>query len=438
MIQSVRIICRTAVHFGLLLHQMDVSTAFLYADIQELVFVEQPSGFEVKDKDGGELVMQLEKSLYGLAQSPREVVQHHRSRPCAEIGFVPLQSDTCVYLYDQDGVRIFLTLCVNDLLLASNNSDAMAMMKEKLKQRFKMTDMGAVSLVLGMETKRELERGTLTISREAYSKFILERFGMSECKPTNTPGYGLKLSNQQPDETLLDEEENKRYQGIVGCLIYASQVLGYDIMYAVGQLARPMAKPSKIHMVAAKHSLRYLAEITDFSITYKRGGFKLEFLSNSNWADNPDNGKSTSFYLSMLCNTPISFKSGLQGLTAMSTMEAEVVASSLAMKESVFCSNMLTELGLGKDVAKVPLYCDNTTTLHVLGNRSFSSRTKPIALRFFLIRELVSEGRISIHYILTYINPADIGTKHLNKQRSRNLLSIIGNFNVNDFINSHS
>ena len=59
MIQSVRIICCIVVHFGLLLHQMDVLTAFLYAHIRELVFVEQPPGFEVKDKDGGELVMQL-------------------------------------------------------------------------------------------------------------------------------------------------------------------------------------------------------------------------------------------------------------------------------------------------------------------------------------------------------------------------------------------
>ena len=58
------------VHFGLLLHQIDVSTVFLYADIQELVFVEQPPSFEVNDKDGGELVMQLEKGLYGLARSP--------------------------------------------------------------------------------------------------------------------------------------------------------------------------------------------------------------------------------------------------------------------------------------------------------------------------------------------------------------------------------
>ena len=185
------------------------------------MFVEQPPGFEVKDKDGGELVMQLEKSLYGLAQ--RSGNWFNTIDPAlVKMGFVPLQSDTCVYLYDHDGVRIYLTLYVDDLLLASNNSDAMAMVKDKLNQRFKMTDMGAVPLVLGMEIKRDFERGTLTISQKAYSKSILERFGMSDCKQTNSPGYGPELSNQQPDETLLDEEENKRYQGIVGCLMYVS------------------------------------------------------------------------------------------------------------------------------------------------------------------------------------------------------------------------
>ena len=138
----------------------------------------------------------------------------------------------------------------------------------------------------------------------------------------------------------------------------------------------------------------------------------------------------------MLCDAPIGFKSGLQGLTAMSTMETELVASALAMKEAVFCSNILTELGFGEDFVKVPLHCDNTATLHALENRSFSSRTKHVALRFFFIRELVSEGRISIQLIPTDINPDDIGTKHLNKHRVRNLLDIISNFNVNDFINS--
>ena len=67
-LKSVRIFVTITVEYDLDMDHMDVSTAFLYAVIQEKVFVEQAPGFEVKD--GGELVMQLEKSLYGLAQSP--------------------------------------------------------------------------------------------------------------------------------------------------------------------------------------------------------------------------------------------------------------------------------------------------------------------------------------------------------------------------------
>ena len=65
-----------------------------------------------------------------------------------------------------------------------------------------------------------------------------------------------------------------------------------------------------------------------------------------------------------------------------STMEAELVAAALAIKEAVFCSNMLIELGFGKEVEKVPLYINNTATLHVIGNRAYGSRTKHVALRF--------------------------------------------------------
>ncbi|CAB1097546.1 unnamed protein product [Ectocarpus sp. CCAP 1310/34] len=126
---------------------------------------------------------------------------------------------------------------------------------------------------------------------------------------------------------------------------------------------------------------------------------------------------------------------GDQG-TEFTSAKFQLIASALAMKDAVFCSNMLTELGFGKEFAQVRLYCGNTATLHALGNRSFSSREKHIALRFFYIRELVSEGRISIHYVPTDSNPADIGTKHLNKYRLKHLLDIISSFNVNDFISN--
>ena len=98
------------------------------------------------------------------------------------------------------------------------------------------------------------------------------------------------------------------------------------------------------------------------------------------------------------------------------------------MKEAVLCSNMMKELGFGTQFEEVPVNIDNTATLHVIGNQAFSSRTKRIALRFFYVRELVKDGAISIHYIPTENQLADIDTKFLNKQRLRFLINSIKNF----------
>ena len=229
-----------------------------------------------------------------------------------------------------------------------------------------------------------------------------------------TPGYGKELSVLKPEEGLLDDEAKRRSKAIVSSTRYLGQVTRYDISYAVKQLARAMSKPSKVHMGAAKHLLRYLAGTVDFSITYKQGGFRLNAYSDANWGNNPDNGKSTSSYIMMMCNGPVSFKVGMQGLTTRSTMEAELVAGALAMREAVFCQNMMTELRFKEDFECVPLHIDNTSALHVAGNQTYSSRAKHVALRYFYIREIIKEGHVSIHYMPTEKQLADLGTKFLN------------------------
>ena len=143
------------------------------------------------------MIMQLKKSLYGLAQSPCNWF-NTIDPVLVEIGFVALKSDPCVYLYDHNGAKIYLTLYVDDLLLADNDSNTISIVKGKLQKHFEMTDLGEASLVLGMEIKRDREAGTLTISQEAHCKSILERFGVSDCKPTSAPGYGSEISNNQP------------------------------------------------------------------------------------------------------------------------------------------------------------------------------------------------------------------------------------------------
>ena len=312
---------------------------------------------------------------------------------------------------------------MDDVLLVGRDKAVLEALKGKLMARFKMTDMGDVSLVLGMRVTRDRKNGTLTINQDNYTKSILEKYGMGDCNPLSTPGAGAELSLNQPEEQLLDPAAKKRYQAITGSLIYLAQVTRYDIQFAVNQLARAMSKPSKAHMGAAKHLLRYLAASTSFDITYRKGGLKLTAFSDANWGNNPDNGKSMSSYIIMLSNAPVSFKVGMQSLTAQSTMEAELVAAALTMKEAVFCSNMMMELGFGDVFRSVPVHIDNTSTLHVAGNSTYSGRTKHVALRYFFIRELIKKRRITLHYVGTAKNVADIGTNHLGKQRHHHLLN---------------
>ena len=92
-----------------------------------------------------------------------------------------------------------------------------------------MTDMGDVSLVLGMEVVRDREGKTVTISQETYTKSLLERYGMAKCNPAYTPGVGQELSLDQPREKVLNEEDKKCFQAITGSVMYLAQVTRYEI-----------------------------------------------------------------------------------------------------------------------------------------------------------------------------------------------------------------
>ena len=177
------------------------------------------------------------------------------------------------------------------------------------------TDKGDVSLVLGVRVARDREKGALTITQENNTNFLLERFGMASCNSTYTPHVGKELSLNQPEERILNAEEKHRFQAITGSVMYLVQVIRYDSLYAVNQLAGAFVSPSKAHMATAKHLLRYLAGTMDFIITYKKDGLKRMAFLGENWGNNLDNGKSMSSYIVFLSNAPLIFNVGLQGLT---------------------------------------------------------------------------------------------------------------------------
>ena len=102
----------------------------------------------------------------------------------------------------------------------------------------------------------------------------------------------------------------------------------------------------------------------------------------------------TPSYIVTLTDAPTIFKVRLQGLTAQSTMETELVAVALAMKdETVFCSNMMSGLGFGKSFGSVPLHIDNTSALHIADNRTCTPRAKHIGRRYYFFCARTSGGQ---------------------------------------------
>ncbi|GKE62846.1 hypothetical protein Tco_1513213 [Tanacetum coccineum] len=116
--------------------------------------------------------------------------------------------------------------------------------------------------------------------------------------------------------------------------------------------------------------------------------------------------------------------SRIQKCVAMSTIEAEYMAITEAGKESVWLKNFLEELYRAQ--TEYVMFCDNQIAIHLEKNLVFHGRTKHIKIRYHYIRELVSEGTLSLKKILIAKNPTDMLTKVVTKEKLKLCAALTG------------
>ena len=426
-IGSIRMMLAIACHFGWPVYQADVVGAFLNAMCDRDVYVKPAPGDNSKHPTTGEpMVYQLRRALYGLSQSP--ILWNDTLDTTLKVfGWNRTQSDPCVYVFKSGDTTVILAVYVDDFLITGEDSDLVNKNKTELTDTFEMTDLGEVERILGIEVQRDYDQGTMTISQGHYVATILERFEMQAANPVSTPGYGVEIPTEQPQDQLLGPAEKKLYQSITGSILYLAQGTRFDLSYTALQLSKACSNPARAHMTAAKHALRYLRGNPDLPITYKTGQFKLVAFADASFGANPDNGRSTTGYLFFLAGGLISYGAKSQTLAAQSTVEAEIQAISYAAREATYISNFMKELKF-KTFGSVPINSDSTGALTVAGNAMHSQRTKHVALRYFFIRELVQRGQIELHHKPGERMLADVATKFLPKPRFLSIVKQIQEF----------
>jgi len=181
---SVRAVLTIANQLDMEIHQMDVQTAFLNGNLEEEIYMKQPSGFIQKGKEN--LVCKLEKGLYGLKQSARcwyQMLNDHLQKA----DYQQCPSDPCVYWKRTSCGLITIAIHVDDLIILSSDSEMLREEKNMLSQRFAMHDLGEAHFLLGIKITRDRQNRKLWLTQESYLSEVIEKFGMKDCRSVATP-----------------------------------------------------------------------------------------------------------------------------------------------------------------------------------------------------------------------------------------------------------
>jgi len=390
-LESIRILLAYATHHDFKIFQMDVKSAFLNGPISELVYVEQPPGFE--DPKFPNHVYLLHKALYGLKQAPRawyECLKDFLLRKGFEIG----KADPTLFTRKVDKDIFVCQIYVDDNIFGSTNKTWCDDFSRIMTKRFEMSMMGELTFFLGFQIK-QLKDGTF-ISQTKYTNDMLKKFDMENAKPIKTPMPTNGHLDLNEDGKAVDQ---KVYRSMIGSLLYlcASRP---DIMLSVCMCARFQANPKECHLMAVKRILRYLVFTPNLGLWYPKGSsFDLLGYSDSDYAGCKVDRKSTTGTCQFLGRSLVAWSSKKQNSVALSTAEAEYVAAGACCAQLLWMRQTLSDFGCHFDA--ITLFCDNKSAIKLANNPVQYSQTKHIDIHHHFLRDHEAKGDIALQHIST-------------------------------------
>jgi hypothetical protein len=248
-LESICILLAYVTHHDFNLYQMDVKSAFFNGPLSELVYVEQPPGFE--DPRFPNHMYKLHKALFGLKQAPRAWYECLKDF-LLKNDFVMGKADSTLFTLKVDKDIFVCQIYVDDIIFGSTDKKFYEEFSRIMTKRFEMSKMGELKFFLRFQVKQMKEE--TFICQTKYVKDMLKKFDMVDAKPIKTP---MALNGHLD----LDEEgksvDQKVYHSMIGSLLYLSASRP-DIMLSVCLRARFQANPKEYHLIAIKRILRYL------------------------------------------------------------------------------------------------------------------------------------------------------------------------------------
>ncbi|CAI7735014.1 unnamed protein product [Closterium sp. NIES-53] len=333
------------------LHSLDFSTAFLQGSLHEEIWLRRPPGFTVSFPRGTQ--WSLRRPVYGLRQAPREWHDTLRTTLTA-LGFAPATADPSFFLRTDTLLPPFYVLV-----------------------------------------------------------YVLQQLGFQFSSPQPTHlSTSHSLSAPPSDEYV---EPSGPYPELVGCLMYLMTCSQPDLAYPLSLLACYVApgRHRKVHWDAAKRVLRYLCNTSGMGLVLGgRGPVVLTGLAHASWVDDSATQRSSQGYTFSLGSGFVSWQSTRSSSVLSSSCEAEIHAGAMAAEELRWLTYLLTDLG---EWPRSPpdLYVDNKAMIALCQVHRQEHRIKHIALRYFFARELQQRRQLSLAYVATRANTADIITKAL-------------------------
>ena len=434
---SLRLILGHAIRYGWETHHMDVVTAFLHPAIHNPVFMNLPEGIEfLGELPPNTCACYLRKALYGLKQAPR-LWYHHINTFLQSIGFKQSANDPNLYLryklLAETSIRVpevVILLYVDDLLISARNIQTIKEVKKLLHTKYRMNDLGQVQQFLGLEVTQTLPN-KIQIHQAQFISTVLKRFGMTDCNGVYTPmESGQRLCLSVETDELTDQGE---YQSLIGSLMYLVVGTRPDISFTVATLSKFSSKPNRIHLTAAKRLLRYLQQTKTLALTYYKDlshihgscgelenrsilSTSLIGYSNSDFAGDHDDRKSTSGYIFSYAGGAVSWRAKKQKLVSISTVEAEYISYSESACEGIWLKRLYDEIkGEVTNPKPLTIFCDNQGAIEITRNPKFHERTKHIDIKYHFVRSLVEDGKLNLSYIPSSEQVANITTKALSR-----------------------